>query len=41
MLDKNLTVDRGKRRVKRVAGEDWSEDAGKNPDDLETEEEDL
>ena len=35
MVDsKNLTVERGKRRVKRVA-DDWSEDTGKNPDDLE------
>jgi len=31
---KNLTVEQGKRKVKRVA-DDWSEDAGKNPDDLE------
>lgn len=35
MLDsKNLTVEQGKRKVKRVA-DDWSEEAGKNPDDLE------
>jgi hypothetical protein len=31
---KNLKVEQGKRKVKRVV-DDWSEDAGKNPDDLE------
>ncbi len=38
---KGLTVEQGKRKVKRVAG-DWSEDTGKNPDDLEvSDEEDI
>lgn len=37
---KNLTVDQGKRKVKRVADE-WFEEIGKNknPDDLEIDDE--
>ena len=31
---KKIKVEQGKRKVKRVA-DDWAEDTGKNPDDLE------
>lgn len=31
---KELTVEQGKKKAGRVAG-NWSEDTGKNPDDLE------
>jgi hypothetical protein len=34
VANSKINVERGKRKLKRVA-DDWAEDTGKNPDDLE------